>query len=214
MSAKPKNAQQARVDVGTDTSSDKALVSRAKVVGTMAPNTTTYTSNAIFKASVDDFVASGVALATADADVAQKEADLTQVRGDRDKARGTCRACHAVCIAQVEKNSPTATELQAYGFTQLEIVKLGGVLPTGILWKVSHKTGQTEIHVKFPGKGRQCVVEISPDPATATSFKRLEGHGVIRVLAGYAPGTYWARAATSLADGRSDWFGPVAITVK
>jgi hypothetical protein len=33
-------------------------------------------------------------------------------------------------------------------------------------------------------------------------------------LKALVPGTYWVHAATSLSDGRSDWFGPVAVVIK
>ena len=214
MPSKPKNVQQAIVNVGADTANSAALTARAKVVGKMAPLTSLYLNNLAFKASVDDYVTSGTALTDAETKVTNLEAQATQARGDRDKARATCRSCHSVCVAQVEKNSPTAADLQAYGFLQLEVVKLNGVLPTGILFSVNHTTQLTEVHVKFPGRARQCVVEVSPEPVTPTSWHRLDGHGAKRVLTGYAPGTYWVRAATSLADGRSDWFGPVAVVIK
>ena len=214
MPAKAKDVQQPRADIGADTKSNAALASRAVVVGEMAPLTPLYLSNAAFKVAVDEYVASGVGLTAADTKVTNLEAELTQARGDRDVARTACRDCHAVCVAQVEKYSPTAADLVKYGFAQLEIVKAGSVMPNGILWKLDHHTGLMELHVKFPGKARHCIVEISPDPVGPTTWHRLDGHGATRTLTGFAPGTYWARAATSLADGRSDWFGPVPLVIK
>jgi hypothetical protein len=214
MPSKPKNAQQARVDVGADTVSTKALTDRAQVVGKMALITPLYLNNVAFKMSVDDYVASGTVLSAAETKVDNLEAALTQARGDRDTARAACKGCHAVCVAQVEKNSPTAADLQAYGFLQLEIVKLGSVLPTGILWTYDHVKALLDLHVQFPGRVRQCVIEVSTDPIGPATWHRLDGHGARRSLTGYAPGTYWVRAATSLAEGRSEWFGPVAVVVK
>jgi hypothetical protein len=60
----------------------------------------------------------------------------------------------------------------------------------------------------------KCVIELSPDPVTPTSWVRLEGNGLRRALSGYAEGMWWIRAATSVATEQSDWFGPVAIVVK
>ncbi len=191
-----------RVDVGADTISIKALVARAQVVGTMTPLTPLYTSNVAFKDETDAFVAAGVALSASETKVANLEAALTQARGDRDTAHTTCKSCHAVVATQVEKNSATPAALQSYGFLYQEIVKLGAVLPTGILWSYDHATSLLQIHVQYAGKARACLVEISPDPVTATSYRRLDGHGVKRSLTGYAPGTYWVHAATSLACGR------------
>jgi hypothetical protein len=70
------------------------------------------------------------------------------------------------------------------------------------------------LHVKFPGGARKCIVEISPDPIGPATWHRLDGHGATRAVTGFPPGTYWVHAATSLADGRSEWFGPVPIVIK
>ena len=60
----------------------------------------------------------------------------------------------------------------------------------------------------------QCVIAISPDPISATSYVELQGYGRKRSLTGYAPGTYWVRACTTNADKRSAWFGPFPVVVK
>jgi hypothetical protein len=214
MSNKPKDTVQPRVDVGADSKNNASLSARAKVVGEMATTTPLYQGNIVFKAAVDDFVVSGITLASSDTKVLNLEAALVQGRADRDVARTNCRDCHAVCVAQVEKNSPTGADLVKYGFAQLEVVKAGSVLPTAILWKLDHATGLMLLHVKFPGRARKCIVEISPDPIGPTTWHRLDGHGATRTVTGFPPGTYWAHAATSLSDGRSEWFGPVPLIIK
>jgi hypothetical protein len=209
-----KKTQAARVDIGADTINIKALTDRAQVVGTMAPQTTVYQQTPVFKLAIDEYVASGVTLAASETKVSNLEAELVQARNDRDAAHTACKNCHAAAVTQVEKHNPTPSDLTSYGFKQLEIVKLGGVMPTGILWSYDHKTDLLHLHVKYAGKARESVVEISTDPIGAATYKRLDGHGAKRALAGYAPGTYWVRAATSLAGGISAWFGPVAVVVK
>jgi hypothetical protein len=214
MSNKPKDVQQPRADVGADNKNNASLAARAKVVGEMATTTSIYLSNSVFKAAVDDFVTAGTTLATADTKVINLEAEIIQARADRDVARTNCRDCHAVCVAQVEKYSATGADLVKFGFAQLEIVRLASVMPNAILWKLDHKTGLMLLHVKFPGRARKCIVEISPDPIGPATWHRLDGHGATRKVTGFPPGTYWAHAATSLSDGRSDWFGPVPIVIK
>ena len=207
---RPPASTSARTTVNT-----AALVARAQLVGTMATTTALYQANVAFKNEVDAFVAAGVSLQTADTKVSNLEAALTQARGDRDTTRQTCKNCYDVVVSQVEKNSPTPAALQSYGFLHQEVVKLGAVIPSGILWTFDHKTGLLNLHVQYAGKGpRQCVIEISPDPIGAATYRRLDGHGVKRAVPGLAAGTYWVHAATSSADGRSDWFGPVAVVIK
>jgi hypothetical protein len=85
----------------------------------------------------------------------------------------------------------------------------------GLLAAYDPKKKVIDLHVKFPPSKRQrrCVIEISTDPIGAATWHRLDGDGAKRTLAGYAPGTYWLRAASSVAAGRSDWFGPVSVIV-
>src|SRR5215203_727482 len=74
--------------------------------------------------------------------------------------------------------------------------------------------GRVQIHVnKAPGM-QACVVEVSPDPAGASSWQRLPGFGAVHKLSGYAPGTYWVRAASARANQISDFAGPVSVIVR
>jgi hypothetical protein len=210
-----KKSANPRVAIGADVASDQALAERAQVVGTMAVVTALYTSNAAFKAVIDDFVASGAALAAAQAKVTNLEAQLAQARGDRDQQRVVALDAHGAAVKGVERHSTTVAAIQSYGFAQLEIVKEGAVVPTGILAEYDPKKKVINVHVKFPPGKRQhrCAVEISTDPVGPATWHRLDGDGVKRALTGYAPGTYWIHAATSVAAGRSDWFGPVSVIV-
>jgi hypothetical protein len=209
------NPKNARVAIGADVASNQSLADRAQVVGTMAVLTALYLSNAAFKAVIDDYIAAGAALAAAQAKVNHLEAQLAQARGDRDQQRVVALDTHGTAVKAVERHSVTAADIQSYGFVQLEVVKEGAVVPTGIVLAYDPKKKVIDLHVKFPPSKRQrrCVLEMSTDPVGPTTWHRLDGDGLKRVLAGYAPGTYWFRAASSVASGRSDWFGPVSVIV-
>lgn len=75
-------------------------------------------------------------------------------------------------------------------------------------------TGLIHIHVKKAPGMRNCLVEISSDPADPRSWLRLPGIGAIHTLRGYAPGTYWVRAASVRASDQSEFTTPVPVTVK
>jgi len=211
----PKKSELARVAIGPDVATEQALVERGQVVSTMAIITALYLSNSAFKAVIDDFIASATALSASQTKVTNLEAQLTQARGDRDQAHIVALAAHGAAVKQVERVSKTPADVKSYGFVHLEIVKLGTIAPVAIVAAVNHKTKLLDIHVKYPPgvRGQRCIIEISTDPIGATTYHRLDGDGVKRALSGYAPGTYWIRAATSVAEGRSDWFGPVSVIV-
>ena len=78
---KLKSMQHPRVNVGADNVNSKSLIDRAQVVGQMCPLTALYANNASFKSEADAYVASGIALAAAEAKVVNLEAELTQARG-------------------------------------------------------------------------------------------------------------------------------------
>ena len=211
----PKKALVARVAIGPDVATDQALVDRGGVVGTMAILTAFYLSNAAFKSTIDDFVTSTKTLATSQTKVTTLEAQLTQARGDRDQAHIAADGAHGAAVKAVEKASVTPADVQSYGFLSLDIVKTGLVLPVGILATYNHTTKTIDVRVKYPPgiHGKRCILEISADPVGPSTYRRLDGDGMRRSLAGYAPGTYWIHAATSSSAGRSDWFGPVAVIV-
>jgi hypothetical protein len=210
------SAKKARVNMGGDVASDKELTDRAEVVGTMAILTALYATSAAFKAAIDEFAAAGLALLAAESKINKLEGALIQARSDRDASRVVCKTRHATAAKQVEANSVTEADVEAYGFVYLDIVKQGLVPPSAIVAAQDPKTHALNVHVQYAGKGgrRRVMIEISPDPVTATSYHRLDGDGVKRALTGYAPGMYWLHAATTTADGRSDWFGPIAVVLK
>ena len=108
----------------------------------------------------------------------------------------------------------TPSDVQSYGFLSLDIVKTGLILPVGILATWNHTKKTIDVHVKYPpGVKKRCILEISADPVGPSTYRRVDGDGTRRSLAGYAPGTYWIHAATSSSAGRSDWFGPVSVIV-
>jgi hypothetical protein len=204
-----------RVSIGADTASPKGLIDRAATVGTMAPLAPFYKTDATFKVVLDDFIASGVDYAAADKKVSDIEAQLTQARNDRELARKACQDCHGAAVKQVEKHSITAADVTSSGFLFLDVQRVGLVPPSEILAKYDPGKRLLNLRVKHPVRSNaRCVIEISPDPVTPTSWIRLEGNGMRRALSGYADGTWWVRAATSGAAEQSDWFGPVAVVVK
>jgi hypothetical protein len=204
-----------RIARGADTASLGTLSERASTVGANAPTSPLYTGTT--KSLIDEFVASGVAAVAAEAKLSQLEQQVVQARNTRDGAVQTCNNAYTAACTQVEKVAVTPADVASCGFVFLDIVKEGLVLPSAILTKVDPKTGDILLHVQWAGKTKRthmCIVEISPTPVGPSTYVRLEGFGVKRTVPGYAAGTYAVHAATANAQGRSDWFGPVAVIVK
>ena len=68
--------------------------------------------------------------------------------------------------------------------------------------------------VKMPPGMDVCRLEVSQAPNDEASWKEVPGHALRRRLAGYAPGTYWFRAATVFTDGLSSFCTPTVVVVR
>ncbi|MFO0758919.1 MAG: hypothetical protein U0359_20670 [Byssovorax sp.] len=204
----------AHVYVGADQASDAAAIHRSAVVGTMAVTTPRYFKDATFKAVIDDEVQAGLDLGAAATDFVTAKGALANARGILDAKRRAWRKANSAAVTQVEKNDPSEQEILSYGYAVLDPNNPGLVVPSEILLKYDAAKGLLRIRVKWASGTQRCLIEISPDPAGPGTWAQLSGTGSTRALSGYAPGTYWVRAATVRAKAQSDWFGPVAVVVK
>jgi hypothetical protein len=202
------------VDIGADKISVKTRSVRAGVVGKMAPATSLYQADAFFKDTVDKLVQSGLDLDDAEAQVTQLEAALIKARSTRDVRRNAYDKAHGLCATHVETHSTKAEDVHGFGFAVLAKAAQAFGPPVNIEAKYDASKDVLRIRVIYTSGQHQCAIEISPDPVAPGSYTRLDGTGVTQALSGYAPGTYWVRAATVRSKDRSDWFGPVAVVVK
>jgi hypothetical protein len=203
-----------RVDVAADRISNKARIERAMGVAGVAPQTPRYQGDVAFKQSIDRLIQGGSDLENAEKDVAAAELALANARVVRDAQQDAYDKAHAVCAKLIDGGSRTPADVTQYGFSVFEEKPRGLEMPNNIRLKYDPVKEILRIHVWYPSGRHTCAIEISPAPYSEATFQRLEGNGVTRALRGYAPGTWWVRAATTLGAQRSEWFGPVAVIVK
>jgi hypothetical protein len=204
----------AQVDM-TDNVKDEKLITRGQAVGKAAVTLPAYATDTVFKGAIDGFVTSCVGLDAAIKGVEAAQAALDTARGVRTTARRVAKQANRAAATQVEKVSTTDEEIVAAGYVALDEQTIGLVLPIAIKLGYDVVHGTLDVHVQYPkGMHPECVIAISPDPITATSYVELLGYGRKRSLTGYAAGTYWVRACTVDARGRSAWFGPFPVVVK
>ena len=203
-----------RVDVGSDKISDKTRSDRAEVVRSMATATPLYKTDPSFKDAVDKLIQCGEDLDAAEVQVTQLEAALIKAKSTRDVRRYAYDKAHGLCSTNVENYSTKPEDVHGFGFAVLTKSTQAFGPPINIEAKHDAAKDVLRIRVLYPSGQHQCAIEISPDPASPGSYTRLDGTGVLQVIEGYAPGTWWVRAATLRSKGRSEWFGPVAVVVK
>ena len=173
-----------------------------------------YSSDTAFKGAVDGLGNAGTALKTAVGLVVTNDAAAHVARTSRNSQRRAYDKAYGVAAKLVEQDAVSKADIEDAGFAFLDPSNPGLLLPSGITVKYDGKLSLIRVHVVYAAGRRPCVVEISVDPVTATSWQRLNGNGVKRALSGYAPGTYWIHAATVRAQVQSAWFGPVSVVVK
>jgi hypothetical protein len=213
----PKQLDGHRLGVGGDKKDDDARITCYKNVSISVTHLPWYQSDPAFKALADGYLAAGASFVTSHDGVGNAEKTLFQARGARDLARTTLDNAYDACVAAVWSRAQTLADLKNSGFSvvQVEPFSHGIPMPSEILLKYDARLAAILVHVKWAQKGQnQCLIEVSPDPVTPTSWRRIDGTGAKQALVGYTPGTWWFHAATSRAKGRSDWFGPVSVLVK
>jgi hypothetical protein len=203
-----------RVDIGADKISDKTRSDRAAVVRSMATATPLYKTDASFKEVVDKLVQCGEALDAAEVQVTQLEGALAKAKSSHEARRIAYDKAYGLCSTNVETYSTKPEDVHGFGFAVLTRNAQAFGPPLNIDARYDAAKEVLRIRVLYASGQHQCAIEISPDPATPGSYTRVDGTGVLQVLSGYAPGTWWIRAATLRSKGRSEWFGPVPVVVK
>jgi len=186
----------------------------ASLIAKKAPNSTFVQAHLSLKASCDALIQAGVDLDTA---LTDERAAKTAYAEARSLVRAKTTAydgSHDVCVAQTELYVTTPEEMQSVGWTVAVQSKYLLTSPLQVLPSYDILKSLIHIEVRQPPGMRACIIEISPDPVTPTSWVRLDGNGIRRTLSGYPPGVYWIRVANVRAHAKSAYTDPVSVTVK
>ena len=155
-------------------------------------------------------------LDTSQTKVSNLEAQLAQARGDRDQAYLAAEDAHGAAAKAVEKVSVTPADVQSYGFdVEFDVVKTGarpaGGDPGGVQPHDEDDSTSARRATRLASTGSGASWRSAPIPSARPPTTASTATASGARSPGFAPGTYWIHAATSVAGGRSDWFGPVAV---
>ncbi len=199
---------------GADTASIKARIDRSGVVSTSGSTSTLWTVPAV-KDSGTALVTAGSNLTAGEQLVNNLESQLTTARASLNTLTFAWDEAYGLYCTNVESNAQKPADITGGGLLLLDR-SLHTLLPAlGLTVRYDTVNSVIRVLVKRPPPGDQkCLLEVSPDPVGATTFKAVTGYGGKRALAGYAPGTWWLRVALVDATDQSAYFGPVAVIVK
>jgi hypothetical protein len=131
-------------------------------------------------------------------------------------ALGTWDGTFDVLVALGEKHCVTNDDGAGLGMPTVLTgrTKYPFVMPLGLTLKIDVKANLLVSHVLKANGLSMAVTQMSPDPITATSWKELDGYGLVHRIPMPAPGLYWFRAAHKRAQGTTDFTAAVSIPVK
>ena len=192
----------------------KKRIDAGAVIGANAPNSAILTGNSDVKVAADNLGAVNAKLDAKDTKVRALALELGTERGALANLVVDWDAAYDVFVAVGRKYCITAEDAKGLGLAAMGPTSHLMAMPLAVLVKYDASKERIRIHVKRAPGMPSVRLQISPDPFTATSWIDLDGDGATAALAGYAPGTWWVRAASVRARERSDWTTPVSVIVK
>jgi hypothetical protein len=210
----PFKPPKARVARDRDKASAKTREDRSLAVGAVAPSSPIWQAQPSLQTAGNKLVAAGANLKAGADLINALETQLTAARSAFGGLMLDWDMAFDGWAVSVEELTTEPAEIAALGSEVLDVAKHALLVPLGVTASYDARKAIIRVHVHRAGGEHPCIVEISPDPIAPGSFKRLQGNAAKRNLAGYAPGTWWVRAATSNAHGESGFTDPVAIIVK
>ncbi len=177
-----------------------------------SPSSPYYASNPTLKAQADDVTAKGQVMSDAEDKVVTSRADLDQARSDRDERQREFDLAYDAFAGTAEAVVTNEADLVTLGLPVFEARTVALVAPENVT--CSSVAGSGIINIRIGGEGRSYVVEVSADPKTDTSFKRVAGTGNTRAVKADAVGLHWVRVAMQKAHEQSAWSAEFPIMVR
>lgn len=207
-------SQRVKVDIAAEKVSVKKRTDLAGVISSQMTTSAFVQAHVEVGAACKTVVTCGQELA--DADAAVNAAKITLVQAESTLARKITAYDGALSVlaAHTEHLAAGAGDVQSVGLTVLSRASHELAPPLAVEARYDLAKSLIRITVRLPPGAGGCITEISTDPSDPTKWQRLKGMGARHALSGYAPGTYWLRAATMKAAEESEFTGPVAVVVK
>jgi hypothetical protein len=200
--------------VGPDKVSAATRYDRGITVTNQAPQSALYLQHTDLKASADEVMKDTIALKTAMDAYTAAEGAYKTARTALGNAIVTWDGGYDVFIRLGEKYAATPNDAHAVGATPRTRQNYPLEMPLGVDLTYNAKKNYLRVHVHRAHGTRVVLVQLSPDPVTASSWVELDGSGAVHVVPNPAKGTWWARAASKSAKAKSDFTTPVSVIVK
>jgi hypothetical protein len=161
-----------------------------------------------------DLVSAGGDLSTADLAYVNAQSVLDNARTTLETKTVAWNGAFDAYASVAEKYALKPEDLTGLALTALSRNVYSILPPTSVELKYDPALNVLRVHVVMPAGMDAAEVEMSPDPVTTTSWKRLVGHGLVREVPSPAPGTWWFHAATARANEQSAFTQAFSIVIK
>jgi hypothetical protein len=216
MAAKKKQKQKPkkmRVRTGGDLKSTTTRLDRCVSINSALASSTLCQANTTVKTSAVTLLAAGVAVKAAEDAVTAAELVLATARDTRDTKVVAYDTAYGVLVSNVEQGATLAADVTGCGLVPGGSIAYDLAMPVSVTASYDHASAMLNVHVKNAPGMRASIVEIGSDPNGPT-WTQAKGVGAKRALPGYAPGTYWVRAASARGNDQSEFTAPIAVMVK
>jgi hypothetical protein len=207
-------AQKVKVDIAAEKVSVKRRTDLADVISKQMTTSAFVEAHPEVAAACNTVVTCGKELADADAAVNATRVELVQAESTLARKITAYDGALAVLAAHTEHLAASESDVQSVGLGVSSRASHELAPPLAVEARYDFAKGLIRVNVRLPPGAQGCVTEISTDPSDPTKWQRLKGMGARHALSGYAPGTYWIRAATMKAAEDSEFTGPAAVVVK
>jgi hypothetical protein len=212
--AKAQKKKKVRVSSGVVKENVTTRIDAGKVIDTNAPNSAVLTGHQDVKTAEGNLVAATTTLDDQNKKVKALELELATERGALLNVTVDWDASYDVYVSTARLYCLTDEDARSLGLPAAGLSSYTLAPPLSVTARWDARLGLLRIRVERPPGLKAVRLEISPDPMTASSFKALDGDGATAKLSGYAPGTYWIRAAMIRGRELSVYSTPISVTVK
>lgn len=199
--------------VGPDKASETKRYTRGVKVTNQAPGSQLCEQYPDLKAAADAVIKDTGSLKTAMDACSTAAAAFKAARTALSSAVVQWDGTYNVFITTGEKYARTANDVASIGGEPRGKTIYPLAMPLSVDFTWNRQMDQLRVHVRRAPGMRMITVQLSPSPITPESWYELDGSGAVHIVPSPAKGTWWARAQSRTAKGKSEFTSPVSVIV-
>jgi len=199
--------------VGPDKATEQKRYDRGVKITSQAPGSPLYNQYTDLRTAADEVIKGTVFLKDAMDAYTVAEAAFTMARTALASTVVQWDGAYGVFVYTGQKYAATLSDVASIGAEARGTTINPLVMPisVGLTWNA--KRDNLRIHVERAPGMSAVTVEVSQNPADPSSWHELDGNGALHLIPHPAKGTWWARAQSRTAKGKSDFTTPVSVIV-